>query len=652
VTITCFRFIGLTLALTWLGLTLLASIAVASPDLAPTRSANQLSVLYCPDVNSQLPLESAKSCDYLPYRDLRLSFKQGRVMWVKVTDQANELSANQPPNNSVVLPINIFVAPHLIKRIEIFDGQTNQLIAGPVGTAYPFAQEHGLLGGYSFTVRPDSGQTNTYYIRVVASGLPYAIVQASLLNQATAEGWSQQLGLGIHLGVLGFLFLASALGWIVTRDRMTGCFALVILNLLLGTLAGSGFLFQYAWPNWPAFNEFFFSAMMYLRVALWVLLAQAFLAPYQTPAWYRRGCMAAYLVVGVMLLLLFFEKNTISNWLLLIFGVTLIPALQVVAIHQTQGIRTFYQRLLIAAYASGALLIWATLLVTLLPTNDPRLPIQFARLVDYVNPLVLLALVLFHYRETASQLVEAKKENMAIRLGLEFEQKRREERKLMVDMLTHELKNPLASISLAIGSLGKAFTKEQTQVNRRLENIDRCVRSMDAVIERCNFVNQLDQRGLDCTPTRIGLHEVMTNTIERFAESPRVSLTIDGRDEFVTDPQLFQIIVSNLIENALKYSPAATTVNIAITNPANKPGAPLLIKISNAIGTKGAPDKEMVFSRFYRNPLALGISGSGVGLYLVQQLVRIHGGVIRYEPTDSQVVFSVELQEVHANANS
>ncbi|HEY7804789.1 MAG TPA: 7TM diverse intracellular signaling domain-containing protein [Orrella sp.] len=165
----------------------------------------------------------------------------------------------------------------------MFDGQTGQRVGGPVGLAYPYSPEHGLLVGYTFSVTPSSVGEHNYYVRVLTSTLPYAFVEATL-DPVTAQTMSQQIGLGIRLGVVSLLVFISASVYAVTRTPIMGVFFIVILNLLLNTLAGSGLLFQYLWPNSPRFNEFFFSTMAYLRPGLWVWLAQTFLASYQTPA--------------------------------------------------------------------------------------------------------------------------------------------------------------------------------------------------------------------------------------------------------------------------------------------------------------------------------------------------------------------------------
>lgn len=628
-------------ALRFVTLLLLLGSIVLAPKAA--NAANEvlqptISVLYCLENTQGMTLEQAKQCSYVPYADSPLPARYAAQRWVKV-------QASTAPDWPI---LSISVVPHLLREIEIFDGNTGEVIAGPVGTEHPYSSEHGLMAGYVFTIRPTAAGVATYYIRMVTYGIPYAFVEVSN-EPPTAQTIHQQIGLGIHLGVLGLLTLVSLCVYVATRSTIMGVFGLNILNLFLSTLLGSGFLYAHIWPEMPKLNEMLFNAMFYVKPALWVLLAQTFLRPYQTPAWYRPSCMIVYGLVATMLVLSWLDLSEISLLLMLIFGATVIPIVQVLAIHRTTGLNRFYQRVLMLGYTWGAIVVWLALAITLSPTDNPHLPILLTRIIDYVNPVVLLALVLFHYRETSRQLAAAEEENLKMRLGLEFSKKLREERKLLVDMLTHELKNPLTSISLAIGSLSRAMSDSGEQNKRRLLNIAQCVRGMDAVIERCNLMNQLDQSTLNVAPETIRISEVLSSILLAFPDARRVSLSLKGRDDFVTDPQFFKIIVTNLIDNALKYSATGSEVGVSICREINRlqagDGEVLVVRVTNQMGTKGRPDPALIFERFYRHPLAHNTSGSGIGLYLAQTITNLMGGKINCLTTDTDVVFEVILPE-------
>lgn len=72
--------------------------------------------------------------------------------------------------------------------------------------------------------------------------------------------------------------------------------------------------------------------------------------------------------------------------------------------------------------------------------------------------------------------------------------------------------------------------------------------------------------------------------------------------------------------------------------------------VSNKIGPNGAPDKDKVFQRYYRNPLAQDSTGSGIGLYLVDQLVKRLDGTILFEASPTEVRFNLTIPEIKANA--
>lgn len=616
----------------------LSAATQASPTINPSVDSTttpNVSVLYCLDGQDRSTLGQAKQCRYGAYADVSLPARYAAIRWVKVQAEISDTEQT--------LTIGAF--PHLLRNVEIFEGQTNERLAGPVGTAYPYSAEHGLLAGYSFSIKPGSPGNHDYFVRMVTYGVPYSFVEASL-TPATAKEIHQQVGLGIHLGILGLLTLISLGMYAATRAPIMGVFALNILNLLMSILLGSGFLYENLWPNWPKFNELLFQSMFYVKPALWVWLAQTFLAPYQTPAWYRHSCHAVYVLVAFMLLTSWLGFGYISSGLMLVFGATVIPIVQLVAIQKTRDIRNFYKRILMLGYGLGIIAIWMALLVTIYPTDNPRLPIQLTRVIDYANPIVLLGLVMFHYRETTSQLATAKEDNLAMQLSLDFEQKSRSERKLMIDMLTHELKNPLATINMATGSLTKSINNNDEAVKRRLKNIEQSVRSMDAVIERCSLMNQIDQRALKYQFSTIDLREVLTKTISRLGDDSRVILTLNGSDKFGTDPDFFQMIVSNLIDNALKYSPTGTKVTVSIDRKVIGTARHLVMAVTSEIGSKGVPDKTKVFARFYRHPLAQDTSGSGVGLYLVEALTKLMHGNIDYQPSTHHVTFQVTLPEV------
>lgn len=617
-----------------------ATTSYSSAQQPITQSDNIVGhVGYCLDAKASLTLDQAKSCFFVEREDLTRRIHLGAVIWVKITIDITLQREGWP--------IAIHVAPHLIQRIELFDGVSGDLVTPAAGTDFSFNQEVNSIGGYTFTIPEKIATSGALYMRIATAGLPFVMVNVTTASRAGMEGLNQQIGLGLHLGVLSLMFFVSVGVHWAGKNRVVGCFALLLLNLIFATLAGSGLLMKYVWGDYPKLNTLFFNSMFYLRLGFWVLLGQAFLSHYVAPLWYRKSCLIIYAFVGLMLGLSWSGYSTISNGILL-FGITLVPIIQVLAIQKTPKIERLHQRMLMGGFIVGGLLIWGTLLITIFPLGDPVLSVYLARLVDYVNPLVLLLLVFSDHRQSTLQHANTKKENDEIRLRLEFEKKIKNERKVLIDMLTHELKNPLASISLAIGSLGRSFTSSDVEQQRRLQNISHSIRNMDAVIERCNLMNQLDHNELSLKPASIEISAVLDQMRQRIDLNNRVRVSIHGHNTFVTDIYLFTIIFSNLLENALKYSKADTAVEVDIQRGGQYGETSLLVSVSNVTGQQGYPDPHKVFVRFYRHPLASDTTGSGVGLYLVQELTKLLKGFVRYSyrADTNRVSFFVELPEL------
>ena len=108
-----------------------------------------------------------------------------------------------------------------------------------------------------------------------------------------------------------------------------------------------------------------------------------------------------------------------------------------------------------------------------------------------------------------------------------------------------------------------------------------------------------------------------------------------------TDQDILRIIVSNILENAIKYSPKESQIYIE-TRTQDVNGAPgVQIQFINDVGSMGAPDPAHVFKKYYRNSSATKISGSGLGLYLVYELIQLIGGLVSYQFQHQKVIFKL-----------
>src|SRR4029077_3115089 len=99
------------------------------------------------------------------------------------------------------------------------------------------------------------------------------------------------------------------------------------------------------------------------------------------------------------------------------------------------------------------------------------------------------------------------------------------------------------------------------------------------------------------------------------------------------DPQLLRIALSQLDENACKYSVAGSRVTIAI----DRKGDSAAVKVSNTGSSIPHDERSRIFERFYRGANASRtISGSGLGLYVARKIAIAHGGTLDLEIENRQ----------------
>ena len=207
--------------------------------------------------------------------------------------------------------------------------------------------------------------------------------------------------------------------------------------------------------------------------------------------------------------------------------------------------------------------------------------------------------------------------------------RRNEQHDAFINAVTHELKTPVASIRLYLETLQTRTldeAKRQEFYRTMLEDSDRLLATIEQVL-RTGRVGSAAHR---VNPTRIDLDEVVRSSVEVVRTLHRVAaeglryqpcgpVTVFG------DLDEIRAAVTNLIDNAVKYS--AAKVNVTVET-ATLDGRFVILRVKDQ--GPGIPKSELnrVFRRFYRvpGPLASRIKGTGLGLYIVRSVAKRHGG--------------------------
>jgi signal transduction histidine kinase len=200
-------------------------------------------------------------------------------------------------------------------------------------------------------------------------------------------------------------------------------------------------------------------------------------------------------------------------------------------------------------------------------------------------------------------------------------------------MLSHELKTPLSTIAMTMGSNN---IPDATKLR-----VGRSIDSMNAVIDRCLQSDRLAHGRVEVTEGVCDVVAIAADVRAACSAPQRVAIDASDIGPVRTDQQLFSVILSNLVDNALKYGSPDRQVHL-VCESASQRGAPgVQVTVSNSVGMTGVPDPRQVFRKYYRAPGAQGKVGSGLGLYIAAGFASKLGGKLSYTPLLEQVQFTL-----------
>ena len=224
----------------------------------------------------------------------------------------------------------------------------------------------------------------------------------------------------------------------------------------------------------------------------------------------------------------------------------------------------------------------------------------------------------------------------AIQQALEKEKHLNELKSQFVSMVSHEFRNPLTTICLTLDLLEK---QNSLTPEKQLKYIGRAktgIQEMSQLITDVLVMGEVEREQFQCQSEPVDIVRFCSSLVEELKSRPQTKhnlvLYVRGCDEtehpfYDLDPKLLQHILTNLLENAMKYSPTGSQVTFELRC---EPDYIQFQVQDQGIGLS-KQDQEKLFTPFHRGRNVGKIQGTGLGLSIVKKCVNAHGGKISVE---------------------
>lgn len=604
----------------WLLLLILgtSSLSLRAENLILSRAALE-------DPSRTLTLSQVQSKTFSPLNDMLSQGYSKSVYWVR-------LEVAPPPLGG---PVRLRVVPSLLDDIRLFEpapDRSQEWRQHISGDTHPFESGDRSLFSLGFLVQPAAPYT-TYYLRVDTSSSVLAEIQAltpaaSRLKDATFS--LIQMG---YFAFMGFVLLWGIKSYHQHPDRITGFFiAHQLINVFM-IAAFFGSFAPFAPESYPGLVNKMTNYSLFLNGLLGALFHRQFLRLLHLPQLGMRalGVVAGSFLVVASVYTAGWEHEALhaNAWAHLALGGLMFAFAFAVKPMTTPNVLVVR-----VTYSLLGLALMAQMLTGLgwLP-GDRRtmlgIPLFFA-----LSAGLMLHLLSARAQQLAAVAEQKVKAGEMAMQQLELEKQYAAEQERFTDMLTHELKTPLSIAFMSLGALRSS--------NPYLDRIRQALSNMNDIVDRARLVELVRNKRLPVQIESVNVSERTYECIEASKAPERIKASVACELAAETDSKLLGIIMGNLIDNALKYSPPAETVELQLQRlNKEKPGIALVVK--NGVGVAGVPDPTQVFSKYYRSSGAHNKTGSGLGLHLCKHLAGMIGASLTYKSTDNTVEFELWL---------
>jgi signal transduction histidine kinase len=227
------------------------------------------------------------------------------------------------------------------------------------------------------------------------------------------------------------------------------------------------------------------------------------------------------------------------------------------------------------------------------------------------------------------------------------------EQRQFVAMVSHEFRSPLAVIDAAAQVLNIQLLAGSESI-AVLARIRRGVSRLTRFLDNCLTEDRLDSSGLSMHVSAIDIYQLAVaqqETMQQVSAEHHIVTELEaGLPTLEADPQLLNIMLTNLLCNAIKYSPAGSEVKLCI----KQLSANCIFEVIDQGPGIAADERALIFQKYQRGRASKDTAGAGLGLSLVARIVKLHAGSIdikSHKGEGAQFVVSIPLIQAANSLN-
>lgn len=582
-----------------------------------------LSRAYLPDTTNALRFADVQGAAFTPYRDLLTGGFSKGAYWIRLDIRAH--------TQDLVLKIR----PAYTNEVVLYDPASPGK-SRVTGSAYPLDDADVEAVSLNFLLAPSS-EDRAVYLRVKSVSSYLLYVEAVTLSAFKRTERTEHLVYAGYVMLTLILAIWLCVTWLTNRERVIGAFTVQQFMAVMHGFIKLGFARAFLDRYISDATIDVVSNMVVVTYPLMGLVANMLLLQEYGLKRPFRFVFNALIGCSLFIIWLFLSGNEVTalsaNVMLVLVLMTyfLICALwgterslatEAANALQLKAIRLFY---------GFNLLIWLLVLLPLLGVVSTGALALYALFVyNVTSSLVFFFLLQYRARRLLrSQLARA----ATLSAEATQERQRREEQGMLMAMLSHEIKTPLSVLKLVMDEK-VAGSDLEGHANRAVGNIN-------FIVNRCLQLGKLDARAIQLDRVTFSAQEFVGVLLTDYPAAGRVQVDVPPGLMICADRETLRVVVSNLLENAMKYGAAESPIALEIANAYKDAIQGVQITVRNTVGPLGVPDADQVFKKYYRNTQATKIAGSGLGLFLVHELVGVMGGEVTYTIDKQQVMFRI-----------